>query len=105
PAAKTIESCVARRPAEQLQRLRVVSAEPLDFALLRAHALGLGLDIDVNSHQIRDHLDSIAHGDLVVAAEVDDLTDTAVTSEGGDKPADGVTDVVEIAPRVQRAEL
>ena len=102
---ETVQAAVRRLPAEQVAGLGVVGPEALDLALLRAQALVVGEDVDIDAHNLDDGAGGVADADREVAAEVDHLAGALIAVQGRLEASHGVGDVVEVARGVQGAKL
>src|SRR5581483_3458120 len=92
PVAESFKTGDPGRPAEQLLRLGVAGAEPVDLAALRAQPHGILLDLDRRTHQPGDRLCGVADRNLEAASDVDDLTDAGLGSQRGDESVDRIGD-------------
>src|SRR3569833_405761 len=102
--SKSFELPVAGRPTQQAASFLVRGPKSLDFAERGAQSLLVRLDLDLGAHDRGDFSRGVSDRDLVVAAEVDDLTDRFGAAQRGDESRHRVGDVVEIASGMYRAE-
>ena len=79
-----------RLPADQVGGFGIVAPEPLHLGRVGTQACVLGLDADLDAHQVGDCLRRLANRDLEIGAQVHNLTHRAIRARRCDETVDRI---------------